>query len=175
MPFNVNTTTHNRLTARSTWPIYLVEWELTGAEELFSLCGVNVTYNGKSYPAASGEVRNITDNKTAEIAIPATADLLQIVTSGAWRGKKKCCVYNIAGDPDEDPIFEASEGLLQVDGVINNVGERGGFIIVSALHKNLSGNYTPRDNCSEFSIHIPPAGTLFTAGGQTYELKSRRN
>jgi hypothetical protein len=171
MARTVTATVKARTELNSTQPIYVVQLAHSGDIENLSVAG-DITYDGTDYAAGGVVIEKIQAESRATLRLFATMDRINESVGGTWRNKKVCRIYAIPGDPDAEPIYAADEGVLVLDGYIDVSSYRGDWVTIEATQKTLRETYTPRLNCSELSIHVPPVGTSFTWEGETYVLKA---
>jgi len=75
--------------------------------------------------------------------------------------------------PEDSTVYSAVEGILVLDGIIDNSQISGDRVKIQALHKFSAARYTPRLNCSELSKVIPTAGAVFSWQNGKYILVSK--
>ncbi len=173
MSRRLSTAQFNNANAGATRPVNLVRWEHSGALELISGSG-DITFDGELYTAGGLFSVTIDDGRSAVLTLPSTNARVAEVISGNWRNGKTCQIYSVPGLPDDNGVYALEEGLLVLDGVIDASSYANGTITVNAIHRYLRGNVTPRTTFNEFSIHIPPSGTIIEHEGDSYTLVSRR-
>ena len=162
----------NNTSAVVTRPIFVVQLQHSGAVEYLSSSG-DITFDNVSYAAGGVEVDSISDNYSATLTLHATNARIQECVNGSWRGNKLCRLYGIPASPADDNYFNLDDGLLLLDGIINDSRVSGRSIKIQGIHKYSSASYTPRLNCSETSNLIPAAGSVFSWQNGSYVLVSK--
>jgi len=172
MPRTLTESQSSYLGQESSRPINVVKWEHSGSEELLS-CSGDVVFNSEAYSAGGLNISVIRNSHSATITLPATPARIAEVQNGTWRNGT-CLIYAIPSDVSRTGNHASTEGVLQIDGIIVSSRYSGNEIAVSVIHKNLDGNYTPRNIADEVCNHIPPPGTLLVWDDENIVLESRR-
>ena len=158
--------------AQATKPVYLVQIEHAGYMECFANIE-DAAFDGYSYVVDGMGVSDIQDQVSATITLFATPERINHSISGAWRNGKKCRIYVIPDSPGSEPSYIVSAAFMVFDGTIDSSRWRGSSISVTAIPKNTSELYTPRNNFSEISSILPAAESTFEWEGATYILTAR--
>lgn len=161
----------NNLEETSTRPITILQLEHSGAIEYLSCSGV-VQMDSILYSAGTASVRNIEAGRSAVITVPATATRVAETINNTWRGGI-CKIYAIPALPDDDAEFVLADAIFQLDGLILNSKWQGSSVTITAIQKNLDGNFTPRNRIDEYTNHVPAPGTILAWEGDTLVLVSR--
>lgn len=157
----------------ATRPVYVARIAHSGFEELLSGTG-RVVFDGEIYAAGGISIKSITDNQTATLELPVTAARMGDIQNGTWRNGV-CKIYAIPASPDDDGEFEASAGMLVLDGFIDSSNYSGGDrITCNATQTGMGRNLTPRNTLSEVCNHINPPGTVLAWQDDKLTLESRR-
>lgn len=175
MSVRSTTAQFNALRGVATRPITLLRIEFSGAIECISLSGDGIEFDGEKFNTAGVELVSIDNSNSAVLSMPVTAERMAQTESGSWRGGRVCEIYEIPALPEDDEfVYDAVDGVLKIDGVIDNAQYANGKITVNILHKYLVGKFTPRYRVNDFTTTIPVAGSFLKVGSDKYQLKSRR-
>lgn len=175
MSVRSTTAQFNNLRGIATRPITLIRWEYSGGLETISLSGDNIEFDGEIYVSAGVEMVSIDNNNSAVLSMVITDERMAQTLAGSWRGGKICQIYEIPALPEDDEfVYEAADGILKIDGIIDNSQYSNGKITVNVLHKYLVGKFTPRYRVNDFTTTVPVAGSFLKVGSSKYQLKSRR-
>lgn len=161
------------VTADQTRPVNIIKWEHSGVIELLS-CSGPITFEGEYYLPGGANLKNIKSGREATIEVFASQTRINECMSGAWKGRKACQIFNIPAVPTDGSAFEAVDGFLQLDGVIENSKLGKDIVTVQILHKGITQFKTPRLSYSELSTLIPPPKTILKYGGSEYVLKAKK-
>ena len=172
MPRDLSSTQIAALEAPATRPIVVVAWEHSGAEELVS-CSGDITLDGKNYTAGDMSVKEVNDDSSATVHVPATSARITEVQNGTWRGGT-CKIYLIPASPSDSPIFTAGQSILVLDGIIKSSQFSGNKVSAQIIHTNFDGNYSPRDIIDSASNHVPAIGSQIDWEGERYVFVGRR-
>lgn len=171
MPKTYTDTQLTNVEAMATKPVQVVMWGHSGVEELLS-CSGDIVFDGQAYVPGI-EIVNIQDSRTATLKVPGDTDRVGEVQNGTYRGQA-CKIYAIPASPGDGGIYLLSEAVLQIDGIIDKSVYRAGTVTVTVIHKNLTGNLTPRHLMDAVANHIPPAGTQILWESDRLVLETRR-
>lgn len=176
MSVRSTTAQFNNLRGIATRPITLIRWEYSGGLETISLSGDDIEFDGELYVSAGLEMVSIDNNNSAVLSMPVDDDRMSQTLSGSWRGGKICQIYEIPALPEDDEfVYLAEDGILKIDGIIDNSQYANGKITINILHKYLVGKFTPRYRVNDFTTIVPVAGSFVTVGTNKYQRKSRRS
>ena len=81
-----------------TRPVYLVDWEHAGTQELIACTSGDVVYDGMTFSAADLRVVSIDGGRTATLSMPASATRNTEVQNGTWR-MGACTIYLVPAPP----------------------------------------------------------------------------
>ena len=160
-----------RLNRDATRPVVLVSWAYPGEVELLS-CGGDVVFDGEVYTPGIVTVRSIPNSRGASFSLSATRERIGDCLNGTWRGGI-CKVYALPGDAGQR-AFTLGEEILLLDGTITAASFTAGSISVDAVHKNLDGNFTPRNIVEEVATDLAPPGSIIEWQGGELVLEGVR-
>jgi len=172
MAKTLSDTQFTNVSESSTRPVYLVQIQHGSAVEYLSSSG-SVVLDGVPYTEGGIAVESIEDNRRAALSLHATPERITECIDGTWRGEKTCKVYGIPDVPETTSVYDLTDAILLLDGVIDNSQLSGLSIAIRAIHKYATTRYTPRLNCSELSEYIPSAGSVFAWQSGKYVLVSK--
>jgi len=170
MSYSSTTAQFDNLRGVATRPITLVRWEYSGALELISLSGDNIEFDGEIYLSSGLDLVSIDGSNSAVLSLVVSDDRIAQAVSGSWRNGKICQIYEIPALPDDDEfVYDAADGILKLDGIIDSSPYTNGKITVNILHKYLAGKFTPRYRVNDFTASIPSAGSFLKVGSNKYQ------
>lgn len=166
----LTTTQETNVRANSTRPIYLVQLAHSGVVEYLSASGA-ITFDGILYAGGGVEVNSINGEVSVDLSLHASIERIHESFNGTWRNEKLCRVYGIPASVTDENIFDLDAGIELLDGFIDSSSYRvGDKVRVRGVQKTIDRSFTPRLNCSELSLHLPPEGTVFSWEGDQYTL-----
>ena len=161
------------LTSGATRPIIIVCWEHSGAQELISCTG-RVEYDGEIYQPGILQIVSIQENRSAVFSMPATKQRLSEVNNSTWR-RGVCKIWQIPANSSDTAGYSVTDSIMLLDGVIDSSRmSQNNQITVSAVHKNLDGNNTPRNTLNEIASNLPSAGSVLVWEDDTIVLEAPR-
>lgn len=169
MARDLTTTQFNNAQAYATKPVYLVELSHAGYLERHAQIE-DAVFDGQVFTADGIEVLDIQDDVSASLSLFATDARRTASKSGVWRGGKTCKIYAVPDVPGIPSDYIVTDAILVFDGIIDTSSISGNRIRITAVPGNSATQYTPRQNFSEMSDILPPAGTVFTFNGNTVTL-----
>ena len=169
MARTLNSTQQTNVEAGSTRPIYLVEWQHAGTTEYLS-CSGDVTYDGQLYSEGGLTITSLEDSKTATLVLPATATRVTQIQNNDWR-LGICKITAILAAPSDTPTYSASDGVLMLDGVIEQTSFAGETISVIAKCKYYTGALVPKFTYDDVVTETPAVGTTSTWEDENYSYE----
>lgn len=157
----------------ATKPVYLVDWEHSGVQELIACTAGDVVYNGMTYNAGDVSVLSIQNGRSARLSVPASAARVTQTQNGSWRGGR-CKIYMIPALPSDELTFLEAEAFLVLDGEIRTSGFSGGRVNIMCENVRAGSRMAPIHTFNAICNHLPAAGTVITWEGDTIVLESPR-
>ena len=157
----------------STRPVYLVDWEHSGVQELIACTSGDVIYDSMTFVAGDLRLNGIPNGRSARLSMPASAARAAETISGSWR-QGLCKIYLIPALPDDEMNFAAADGILVLDGQIRTSSIETDNISVTVEHIAAGSRLSPRHTFDAVCNHLPAAGTVISWEGDTVVLEPPR-
>ena len=172
MPADLTPSQESLVNQSATRPIYIVNLNHSGIEEMLSASGA-VIFEGMNYTAGGVKVRGITGSRDAAVVLPWSAERVNEVQNGLYRGGT-CKIWAIPAAPDDSVLtFTEDDAVLIMDGEIRASRFSGNEITLTVIHINNGNIFTPRNTIAEVTAFAVAPGTPIVWEGQTVQLESR--
>jgi hypothetical protein len=169
MPRTLTSDQLSNVQQEATRPVYLVDWEHSGTQELIACTSGAVVYDGMTFNAGDLKVVSIDGGKSAQLSMPASPTRGMEVQNGTWR-MGYCKIYLVPALPGDTLTFVEADGLLVLDGEIRSSALSGNSIGVSVQSTSDGVILSPRHTFDAVSNHLPAAGTIISWEGDQLVL-----